>query len=138
MKNFGRDLVEAQRRAVAAWLALIEGKKEEALVMMRSAADLEDSTDKPPTTPGAIVPARELLGEMLLEMERPVEALPEFEATLRDAPNRFRSLYGAARAAELTGDVERANEYYSKLVEVCRFADTERAELREAKNFLKQ
>ena len=71
-------------------------------------------------------------------MERPVEALPEFEAALRNAPNRFRSLYGAARAAELTGDVERANEYYSKLVEVCRFADTERAELREAKNFLKQ
>ena len=114
-------------------MALIEGKKDEALVMMRSAADLEDSTDKPPTTPGAIVPARELLGEMLLEVKRPAEALSEFEATLRDAPNRFRSLYGAARAAGRAGEVERASEHYSKLVEVCRLADTERAELREAK-----
>lgn len=130
--------VEVQRRAVAAWLALAEGKKDEALAMMRSAADLEDSADKHPVTPGAIVPARELLGEMLLEVKRPAEALPEFEATLRDAPNRFRSLYGAARAAELASDVKRASEYYSKLVEVCRLADTERAELREAKNFLKQ
>ena len=75
---------------------------------------------------------------MLLEVKRPAEALREFEAALRAAPNRFRSLYGAARAAELAGDVERASEYYSKLVEVCRLVDTERAELREAKNFLKQ
>ncbi len=132
------DLVEAQRRAVTAWLALIEGKKNEALAMMRSAADLEDSTDKPPTTPGAMVPARELLGEMLLEVRLPAEALQEFETALRGAPNRFRSLYGAGRAAELAGDVERASEYYSQLVEVCRLADTERAELREAKEFLKR
>ena len=132
------NLVDAQRRAVAAWLTLVEGKENEALAIMRSAANLEDSTDKPPTTPGAIVPARELLGEMLLELERPAEALPEFEAVLRDAPNRFRSLYGAARAAELAGDVEKASEHYSKLLELCRLADTERDELRQAKNFLKQ
>ncbi len=130
--------VEVQRRAVAAWLALAEGGKDEALAMMRSAADLEDSTDKHPVTPGAIVPARELLGEMLLQVRRAAEALREFEAALRDAPNRFRSLYGAGRAAELAGDVERASEYYSQLVEVCRLADTERAELREAKEFLKR
>ena len=132
------DLVEAQRRAVTAWLALIEGKKNEALAMMRSAADLEDSTDKPPTTPGAIVPARELLGEMLLEVRLPAEALQEFEASLLNAPNRFRSLYGAGRAAELADELERASEYYSQLVEVCRYADTERAELREAREFLKR
>ena len=132
------NLVDAQLRSVAAWLALVEGKKDEALAMMRSAADLEDSTDKPPITPGAIVPARELLGEMLFEVNRPADALLEFEATLRGAPNRFRSLYGAARAAELAGDVERASEHYSKLLEVCRLADTERDELREAKNFVKQ
>jgi hypothetical protein len=78
--------VGGQRRAVAAWLVLSEGKKDEALAMMRFAADLEDSTDKRPVTPGAIVPGRELLGE--------------FAAALRDAPNRFRSLYGAARAFE--------------------------------------
>ncbi len=137
-ENLWANLVDAQRLGVSAWLALIEGKKDQALSMMRSAADLEDSTDKPPTTPGAIVPARELLGEMLLKVERPIEALPEFEATLSNSPNRFRSLYGAARAAKLVGDVEMAGEYYSKLLEVCRLADTERAELLEAKNFLKQ
>lgn len=132
------NLVDAQRLGVAAWLALIEGKKDQALAMMRSAADLEDSTDKPPTTPGAIVPARELLGEMLLAVDRPIEALPEYEAALSDSPNRFRSLYGAASAAELIGDFEKAGEYYSKLLEICRLGDTERAELLEAKNFLKQ
>ena len=131
------NLVDAQRLGVSAWLALIEGKTDQAIAMMHSAADLEDSTDKPPTTPSAIVPARELLGEMLLEVERPIEALTEFEATLSDSPNRFRSLYGAARAAELIGDVEKAGEYYSKLLEVCQLADTERTELLEAKNFLK-
>ena len=75
---------------------------------------------------------------MLLEVRLPAEALQEFEAALLNAPNRFRSLYGAGRAAELADELERASEYYSQLVEVCRFADTERAELREAREFLKR
>ena len=103
---------------------------------MRFAADLEDGSDKPPTTPGSIVPARELLGEMLLDVQLPPEALSEFEAALEDTPNRFRSLYGAARAAKLLGDVERARMYFSRLVDVSRQGDGERAELREAKEFL--
>jgi len=126
-----------QRRAVAAWLSLAEGKKDEALSLMRSAAELEESTDKPPVTPGAIVPARELLGEMLLEVNRPADALIEFEAALEDAPNRFRSLYGAARAAERAGDVDSARKYYSNLLEVARVAETDRPELREARNLVK-
>ncbi len=128
--------VEVQRRSLAAWVALAEGKKDDALALMRFAADLEDGSDKPPTTPGSIVPARELLGEMLLDVQLPPEALSAFEAALEDAPNRFRSLYGAARAAMLLGDVERAREYFSRLVDVSRQGDGERAELREAKEFL--
>jgi len=128
--------LEMQRRGVEAWLALTEGREEEALALMRSAADLEDSGDKPPITPGAVVPARELLGEMLLEVGRPADALAEFEGALEATPNRFRSLYGAARAAELAGDAERARQYYAKLLEVSRWADGERPEPAEAKRFL--
>ncbi len=129
--------VEVQRRSVAAWLSLAEGKKDDALSLMRSAAELEESTDKSPVTPGAIVPARELLAEMLLEVKRPADALIEFEATLKDAPNRFWSLYSAGRAAELAGDVDGARKYYSKLLEVARVAETDRPELHEARHFVK-
>ncbi len=129
--------VEVQRRAVAAWLALAKGSNHQALTMMRFAADLEDGTDKPSITPGAAVPARELLAEMLLEVNRPADALIEFETALEDAPNRFRSLYGAARAAERAGDVDSARKYYSNLLEIARVAETDRPELRKAKNFLK-
>ena len=130
--------VDVQRRSVAAWMAFTEDKTDDALRLMRSAAELEDSTDKPPVTPGAIVPGRELLAEMLLEVNRPADALIAFEVALQDAPNRFRSLYGAAQAAELSGNVERAGGYYARLVEVCRPADTKRAELRQARDFLNQ
>ena len=130
------DLVEVQRRAVAAWLALADGEKDEALAMMRSAADLEDSTDKPPRMPGAIVPARELLGEMLAELARPAEALREYEAVLDDSPNRFNALYGAARAAELAGDMGKARDFYTRLAALGEKADSERAALSRAKTFL--
>lgn len=130
------DAVEAQRRTVAAWSALAEEQKDEALASMRSAADLEDSTDKPPTTPGAIVPARELLGEMLLELQRPAEALREFEAVLQSSPNRFNALYGAARAAELVGDLDKARDFYTNLAALAEKAESERPALSRAKAFL--
>lgn len=100
------DQVEVQRRAVAASVAWAEGDKDGALTMMRSAADLEDTTDKHPVTPGAIVPARELLGEMLLEIGEPVEAHEAFAATLAMSPNRMRALEGAAQAAERVAEVD--------------------------------
>ncbi|MBM3776182.1 MAG: hypothetical protein FJW37_13625 [Acidobacteria bacterium] len=106
---------EVQRRAVAAWLALAEGKREEVAGLMRSAADLEDATDKHPVTPGAVAPARELLGEMLLELKRPAEALIAFEAVLQEAPNRRNGLLGASRAARAAGQEEKARLYSSKL-----------------------
>lgn len=130
------DRVEVQRRAVAAWLRLAEGEEDEALAMMRAAADLEDSTDKPPTMPGPLVPARELLGEMLLGLQRPADARREFEKVLDDSPNRLNAVYGAGRAAELAGDTGEAREYYSTLLELAEAAGVERPTLSHAKAFL--
>jgi hypothetical protein len=128
--------VQIQRQAAAAWLAQAEGKSDEALRLMRSAAELEDSTDKHPVTPGAILPAREMLGDLLLELKRPVEAQKEYEVVLQTAPNRFNSLYGAAHAAELAGNRQKARTYYSKLTTICNQATGQRPELQLAKDYL--
>ena len=128
--------VEIKHLAAGAWLAHAEGKHEEALRLMRAAADLEDATEKHPVTPGALLPAREQLGELLLELKQPAVALQEFEIALRSAPNRFNGLYGAARAAKLAADQKRARAYYEKLVVLSRSADGVRPEIEEAKQFL--
>ncbi|HEY2995190.1 MAG TPA: hypothetical protein VGM22_20445 [Methylomirabilota bacterium] len=128
--------IDIQRRAAAAWIALAEKRTDEAVKLMRSAADLEGSTDKNPVTPGAIVPARELLGEMLLEVSEPGQALREFETSLKNEPNRYNGLAGAARAAAGSGDRDKAREYYSRLVSLTERAEVERPEMRDAKTFL--
>jgi hypothetical protein len=115
--------VEIQARGAAAWAAFAAGKKEEALTAMREAVALEDSTEKSAISPGPIKPARELLGEMLLEMGRPAEALAEFEATMHKEPNRFRGVYGAAVAAERSSDSEKAKAYYAQLLRICEHGD---------------
>jgi tetratricopeptide (TPR) repeat protein len=101
---------------------------------MRSAADLEDSTEKHPVTPGAVLPARELLGDLLLELNRPAEALKEFERSQTISPNRFNGLYGAARSAELAGDPIKARRYYQKLVQTSSLGN--RPALQDARDFL--
>ena len=128
--------VEIERRSAAAWLAHAEKKNEEGLKLMISAADLEDSTEKHPVTPGPIMPARELLGDMLIELNQPEQALREFEVSLRTSPNRFNGLYGAARAAELSGDRQKARTYYANIATLCEYADDIRPELRKARKFL--
>lgn len=128
--------VEIQRLAASAWLAHAEGKRDEALKLMRAAADLEDTTEKHPVTPGAVLPARELLGELLLELREPQQALKEFEASLLLLPNRFNGLYGAAKAAELSGDKNKASMFYAKLTALGERGDGSRAELQDAKKFL--
>jgi tetratricopeptide (TPR) repeat protein len=128
--------VEIERLVASAWLEHAEGKQEEALRLMRSAAELDDATEKHPVTPGAILPAREQLGELLLELKQPIAALREFETSLRNAPNRFNGLYGAARAAKLASDRKMAKTYYGKLLALCRQADSLRPEIGEAKAFL--
>ncbi len=111
--------VEIQRRAATAWMTFAEGRKEDALAQLREAATMEDATEKSAITPGPIKPARELLGEMLLEVGRPAEALTAFEETMKREPNRYRAIEGAARAAQASGDVEKARSYYAKLIALC-------------------
>ncbi len=125
-----------QIKTVNAWIALAEKRNGEALQMMRAAADAEEASDKHPITPGNVVPSRELLGEVLLALGQPKQALAEFERSLKRDPNRFRAIYGAARAAEAAGNPQVAREYYAKLQTLTAARDTERPELAHAKAFL--
>ncbi|PYO55950.1 MAG: hypothetical protein DMD83_16995 [Candidatus Rokuibacteriota bacterium] len=135
-QGYWADQVEVQRRAAAGWLAWAEGQPEEAVALMRRAADLEDSTEKHPVTPAAVLPARELLGDLLAELNQPALAVREYEASLQREPNRFNGLYGAARTAELSGDLTKAKAFYAKVVELGSQADTGRPELAAARAFL--
>jgi len=110
-KDYTADQIEIQRLAVAAWIAHGKGQTEDAVQLMRAAAELEDSTEKDNVTPGAIIPARELLGELLLELKRPDEALQELEASLMRTPNRRNGIYRAAQAASLAGKRSQAERY---------------------------
>ena len=109
--------VEVQRREVAAWISGQSGKHEDAITVMRSAAELEESMDKDAVTPGAVIPAREMLAELLLLAKRPAEALAAYESTLKIAPKRFNALYGAARAAEASGNPNLASGYFRELIQ---------------------
>ena len=122
-ENYWAQQVEIQEVTVRAWAALAEGRNDEALRQMKSAAQLEDGTEKSAVTPGPLAPARELLGEMLLEMKEPAQALEQFEATLTKEPRRFRSLYGAALAGQLSGSREVSQRYFGELLKVCEHAD---------------
>jgi tetratricopeptide (TPR) repeat protein len=128
--------VDIERQVASAWLAYAEGKHDEAVQLLRAAADLDDATEKHPVTPGAILPAREQLGELLLELKQPAAALQEFEISFRSTPNRFNGLYGAARAAKLSGKEKSARTYYGKLLDLARDSDTSRPEITEAKAFV--
>ena len=134
--TYWANQAEIQRLSVAGWVARAEGRNDEALALLRKAADAEGATEKHPVTPGAIQPAREMLGELLLDLNQPVQALVEFEASQRTDPNRFHSLAGAGRAAELAGDPVRAKRYYEALLMLARTGDSERPELNQAKAFL--
>lgn len=134
--TYWANQVEVQRQAAAATLAYAQGKPQDALDQMRMAASLETSMDKHPATPGAVVPARELLADLLLELGQPAAALRAYEATLATAPGRFRSVFGAAQAAERTGDTAKARNYYGNLVALATQADSPRPELQVAQAFL--
>lgn len=127
-----------QAKMVEAWIALVEKEPDAALTLAQEAAALEDLTEKHPVTPGLIKPAYELLGELLLELGKPAEALQAFETLLVDDPHRFRGVYGAAQAAELAGDNTKAESYYTALVDLAATADGERPEVMAAQAFLAQ
>jgi tetratricopeptide (TPR) repeat protein len=131
---FKRQL-DQQMHAASAWVAYGEGKKEDAVDLLRRAADAEDILGKHPVSPGALVPAREQLGDLLLQLDRPKEAQREFEAALKIYPGRFRGLYGAAQAAEQIGEKEKAHHYYARLAEQTAKADGSRSELAQLREY---
>jgi tetratricopeptide (TPR) repeat protein len=127
--------VTIERQIAQAWLAHAGGKDEEAVRMMRAAADLDDATEKHPITPGAILPAREQLGELLLAVGRTTDALTEYEASLSRTPRRLAGLYGAAQAAKLAGNKEKASHYFVELAKMTEHGDAVRAEVKNARLF---
>ncbi|MBI3804103.1 MAG: hypothetical protein HY282_10120 [Nitrospirae bacterium] len=137
-ERYWADQVEVLLQEAAAWNEYADGKHDRALVHMRAAVDLEGSLEKHPMTPGPILPAREMLGDLLMEVGDLEPALAEFEKSLQVAPNRFNSLYGAARAAERAEKLEQARGYYEKLVALAGQADGNRTALVEAKVFLEK
>jgi hypothetical protein len=130
------EQVDIQHTAATAWIADAEGRRDEALALMRRAAEIEAGTEKHVITPGPLAPAREQLAEMLLAADRPAEALKEFEAVQQVEPNRFRALAGAGRAAELAGDLAAAKRYYGQVVEITASADSSRPEIEAARAFV--
>ena len=133
--DYWANQVEVMRLASLAWVALAQKKSNKALGLMRQAADIEDKSEKNVVTPGRLLPARELLGDMLLGLKRPAEALKAYEASQLREPNRYRGLYGAAQAAALSGNREKARDYFSKLIELAGSGDS-RPEMQTAHRYL--
>jgi hypothetical protein len=133
--TYWATVIEAQRLAASAWAAHAEGQDDIAVDLARQAADLEGTVEKHPVTPGPLLPAGELLGDLLRELDRPADALSAYTATLSVERNRARSLFGAARAAEDAGDEASARAHYTSLLELLEGADPERADLQAARSW---
>lgn len=134
--SYWASQAETQLLAARGWLALKEGNTDNAVALLRRAADLEATADKEAVTPGEVLPARELLGDLLMEIRRHREALAAYQAVLEVSPNRLNGLYGAALAAEASGDTPKAVEYYQQLLTVAAAGDAESERLQRAKSFL--
>ena len=128
--------VEIQIKTGEAWIHFISGRKEAGLNEMKLAANMEDSTEKHPVTPGEVLPARELLGDMLFADQQYKTALLSYEAVLQKSPNRFNSLFGAGRAAEKMGDTKTAGLYYKQLLTQVDTTNSNRPELTTTRTFL--
>jgi len=128
------EAVEQDRQEAAAWLAHAEGRNDEAMTTFRQIAEKQEREGDEPLA----IPAREMLADLLVELNRPQEALTEYEADLKFNPNRFDGLYGAAKAAELAGKSDKATSYYAQLLKVCAGSSSDRPELRHARELLAQ
>jgi tetratricopeptide (TPR) repeat protein len=132
-QSYWAEQVEVQILGAQAWVAQAQGNKDEALKFMRAAADLEDGSEKHVAMENRLYPMRELLGDMLLEHGQPAAALAEYEVSMKNAPSRLRGFYGAAKAAEASGQKQKAAGYFNKLAQLTRTGDGDRAEIRESK-----
>jgi len=129
--------IEIQKRVVKAWLLYAQNEKEKSIDVMISAAELEDATEKNPVTPGQLLPVREMLGDMLLELNRPEDALHQYELSLKNSPNRFNTLFGAGKSAELIGDKKKAEYYFSTIAKISKNPDSNRERLNYAMKMIK-
>ena len=130
--------VEIQIKTSQAWTNFKNGDKEKGLLLMQEAVDIERETSKHPVTPGDVLPAIELLGDMFLELNKPKEALVAYEDNLKTHPNRFNGVYGAAIAAKQSGNLTQASFYFNQLLTLTKNNDSKRSELEEAKAFIKK
>jgi len=135
-ESYKANLVLIQIKTSNAWIKLAEGKQSDAIALMTAAADMEDATAKHPVTPGEVIPARELLGDMYLEVNKPAKALEAYEADLKTHPNRFNGLYGAGLAAEKLGDRQKALQFYKQMLAITNPSGGERRELKAAQLFI--
>ena len=137
-ETFKANKVLVQVNAAEAWILFKEGKNDEAIQKMNAAADQEDKTGKHPVTPGDIIPARELLGDMLMKMNKPADAFTVYEASLKNTPNRFNSVYGAFISAKHSGNDFQAKAYSNQLLNISKTGNSGRPELITVKKFLKE
>jgi len=137
-QSYWADRTEEQMLAVSSWVALKEGDTDRALKFMRAAADSEDGSVKNVIMENRLYPLRELLADLLLEMGMAAPALREYEVALKAYPNRYRGIYGTARAADAAGDRRKAADYYGKLLALSKNADGARPELARAKSYVAQ
>ncbi|MGK7392136.1 MAG: tetratricopeptide repeat protein [Candidatus Cyclobacteriaceae bacterium M2_1C_046] len=128
--------VQIQIKTIEAWIAFANGKIDVAVILMREAAEMEYNTNKHPVTPGEVLPAGELLGDLLLAANQPAQALKAYEYDLKQHPNRFNGIYGAASAASRSGDEKLAKKYFGQLIELTTNSGTDRKEVIEAKEFM--
>jgi tetratricopeptide (TPR) repeat protein len=134
--NYWVEQIDIQSDVVRALTTYAEGKHDEAIAMLRKAAEREEATEKHVVTPGLIAPAREVLGRVMLEVGKPADALREFEAVIEREPNRYRAFAGAVDAAERAGDAKKTAHHSARLIELTANADTPRAEIAQAKRLL--
>jgi hypothetical protein len=135
--SYQANQVAIQIKAGEAWIKMSEGKAGDAVQLMELAAEMEDKTEKHPVTPCEVIPARELLGDMYLELNRPAESLVAYRADLETHPKRFNGLYGAAVAAQKSGDKNSARNYFQQLVTIADNGKPVRKELREIEQYIK-
>ncbi|HEY0676791.1 MAG TPA: tetratricopeptide repeat protein [Chitinophagaceae bacterium] len=128
--------IEVQMKSGEAWIQMKKGNKAKAIELMTQAANLEDATEKHPVTPGEVMPAREMLGDLYLALNEPAKALAEYEADIKRHPNRFNGLYGAGLASEKAGNDQKAEFYYNKLIAIAG-NDSKRSEIADVTGYLK-
>jgi len=136
--NYSANQVLVQIKTSEAWISFAKGNSEDAIILMTEAADIEDKTGKHPVTPGEVLPARELLGDLLLAANKPSEALEAYEESLLGHQNRFNGVYGAAVAAKGAGDEKKATMYFEMLLTLVEMSDSDRPEVEEAREFIEQ